>query len=413
MSDKKVDIIIPTFNNNDLLMACLRSIIVMRDNSLGKIFVINNGQKMEADVPEYVQIINVGENLGWEGGLKIGLELSKASHVVFKNDDTLILNSESGWLKKLDRTLSSYPDVAAVGPSSNVVMGVQNIFHSTIQRDISVRFLIGFCMMIRRSDLDACGGVDDTLPGGDDIDLSIRLRSLGKALVVRRDVFVYHHGFKTGERIHGGSGVAGGWNSDEMTEKTNKAIIDKHGFKEWWKTLTQQVLFSDQEIDLTHDAEGEWIRSNIDQNLKILELGCGSTRTVEKSVCVDRVAKGEIVPDTGQPSVADIALDVNEGMSFTFYDVVICRHILEHCMDTVQTLRKWMRTLREGGSLILTCPNENLCNSIELNEDHVHAFTPDSLFEYFMLLGHKVEQVNDNINGTSFGMVVTKGHGHD
>ena len=102
----------------------------------------------------------------------------------------------------------------------------------------AIPYLIGFCLLVRRSALDEVGGIDSTLPGGDDIDLSIRLRQAGYTLVCDRHSFVYHYGYRTGERVHGDRTVPGGWNSPQMIQATANALIAKHGetaFNEAWR----------------------------------------------------------------------------------------------------------------------------------------------------------------------------------
>lgn len=232
------DIIIPTFNLPEYLFPCVRSIILNGDiDDLNKLIIINNGDAQSlSGLPEHpkVKIYQQEKNLGWEGGLKMGLAVSESERVVFMNDDTLIPRASHAWLRKLSDHFFD-PKVAAVGPTSNIVMGGQQmgcIFNGDI---IEAPFLVGFCVMLDRNALDEAGGVDDTLPNhGDDIDFSIRLRKLGYKLLIDRNVFVYHHGFKTGERVHGAY-----WNSVEMQDKTNHSLIRKHGLKEFLATLIQ------------------------------------------------------------------------------------------------------------------------------------------------------------------------------
>ena len=53
-----------------------------------------------------------------------------------------------------------------------------------------------------------------------------------------RRAFVYHYGFRTGERVHGDRTVPGGWNSPQMVQKTANSLIAKHGqdtFNEAWR----------------------------------------------------------------------------------------------------------------------------------------------------------------------------------
>ncbi len=233
-----VDIIIPTWNNPNYLYPCVNSL--MRNNTtenLFHIYIINNGYPGSINVDNpHITVIDAGENLGWEGGLKLGLQHSKAPFVVFHNDDTYIPPISRLWLNHLLQHFKD-PRVGAVGPSSNVVMGRQNIFADLAAHIFPVKYLIGFCFMVRREALEKAGGVDDTLPGGDDFDLSIRLADAGYTLLADRSVFVYHHGFKTGERIFGTADKTGGWNSYEFKEKTDFALIKKHGFRKWYELI--------------------------------------------------------------------------------------------------------------------------------------------------------------------------------
>lgn len=230
----QVAIIIPSWNNPQYLYPCVDSVIRYTvPNDLFKIYIVNNGD------PEHVtsfmndsrvQVLQMKSNVGWEGGLQAGIENSTEPYLLFLNDDTMIPSHQRSWLQKLVDNFSD-PVCAAVGPTSNVVMGKQNMFVPYSDETMVAKFLIGFCMLVRRDALLESGGIDRTLPGGDDLDLSIRLRKMGKSLVIDRDVFVYHHGFKTGERIEGGPNVNGGWNSIQRIEKTNFALINKHGLK--------------------------------------------------------------------------------------------------------------------------------------------------------------------------------------
>ena len=63
--------------------------------------------------------------------------------------------------------------------------------------------------------------MDAKLPGGDDFDVSIRLRNAGYKLLIDPQSFLVHYGFKTGQRVHGGPDIRGGWNSPKMTDMTH------------------------------------------------------------------------------------------------------------------------------------------------------------------------------------------------
>jgi len=224
-----VDIIIPTFNNLPYLLPCLNSIFQHTLYDSFRVIVVNNGtpEHMEELNNPNIKVLQQTQNLGWEGGLVEGMKESQSDFLIFMNDDTMVPPHQRDWLTKLLKHFED-PNVGAVGPSSNVVMGRQNIFLNIKEYLLNSKFLIGFCMAVRRSAIDAAGGIDESLPGGDDLDLSIRLRNLGNKLLIARDIFIYHHGFKTGERLEGKPNQTNGWNSIEKIEQTNFALINKH-----------------------------------------------------------------------------------------------------------------------------------------------------------------------------------------
>jgi SAM-dependent methyltransferase len=327
------------------------------------------------------------------------------------NDDTYIPLPSIRWTNLLLNHFAN-PKIGAVGPTTNVVMGAQQIFSPIPypQDILRVKFLIGFCVMVRRKALEEVGGIDDSLPGGDDFDLSIRLRKAGYELLIDRNVFVYHHGFKTGQRVHGNH-----WNSMEMTENTNFALINKHGLRPWLDCMKNQVIEDENKYDpqkgWREDTEGDLCRQYI-YGEKVLELGCGMRKTVPWAVGVDRVPRGTAIPGVAANliSQADIIGDAQNEIPVppNSFDTILARHILEHLPDAVKAIRSWGRVLRHGGRLIIAVPNHDLRNSIPMNLEHVHAWTPDSLRNFMESLGWKTVDMLDPKNYVSFVGVFSK-----
>ena len=409
------DIIIPTFNNPEYLNPCLDSIVACASATQngGRIIIVNNGQQ---PIEQYVGntpnilVLNPKENLGWERGLAYGLEHSTAPFVVFQNDDTHIPRANYDFYQQLLRPFAD-SNVAAVGPSTTVASGYHSIFRKDALMGTSeVPFLIFFTVMVRRSDLDAAGGIDTSAPGGDDFDLSMRFRSIGKKLIVQPSAFIIHHAFKTGERVRGGPGQSGGWNSIEMQDRTNKWLIQKHGFKNYFETVSAPAL---PYVPFTSptDSEGEVIRKLIGDSPGVVELGCGSRKTVDNSLGIDRVPKGETITHLGTPSVADMTADVSRKLDLESgtANFVIARHILEHCIDLVSVIKEWARLLKPKGKLIVAVPNEEIIRGVPLNPEHVHAFSPSSLKSLMELCGLQEVEVIDPKNGVSFVGVYEQG----
>lgn len=396
-------IIIPSWNNPQYLYPCVQSLL--NTDYPFHIYVVNNGDKGTLDFKgnKHVTILDQDRNLGWEGGLKAGLAASTEPYVVFMNDDTFLPFGQRGWLKRMvsffDRT-----ECGAVGPTSNVVMGKQQMFLPYRESELVSKFLIGFCMLLRRDILEQAGGVDDQLPGGDDLDLSIRLRNAGKYLFIDRETFVYHHGFKTGERIHGNAGQVDGWNSIQKLEKTNMALIAKHGLRAFLDLWKDEIW--------NPDEEGKLIASMISPDERVVDLGCGTRKTVPWCVGMDQLSAGTPIPNVYPPgnSVADVVGDVTEVLPFApdSFDVVVARHVIEHVPDIAKTLKNWANVLRHGGRLILAVPDDRLGDTLHMDPDHKHALTPDFMIKEMEELGWKTEGIYDPKNRVSFVGVWTK-----
>lgn len=249
--------------------------------------------------------------------------------------------------------------------------------------------------------------MDQTLPGGDDFDWSIRLRDAGYKVLVDRDVFIYHHGFKSGTRLMGDHQTAGGWNSYEMQEKTDLALIKKHGLKKWWETKKGAWQIPTGHVGTWEDREGNLIRRLVAKSDKVvLDLGCGNNKTLKRATGVDYIPKGHQIPAlTGAPvSDADILADVSKPLPFDdgSADVIIARHILEHVIDPIMVISQWAAKLKPGGKLIIAVPNQDWALTIPMNIEHLHAYTPSSLVGLLRAMGFKDVQVHDPKNKVSF-----------
>jgi GT2 family glycosyltransferase len=172
------------------------------------------------------------ENLGFAAGCNRGVALTDGEYIVLVNPDTEVFPE---WSERLVAYMQ--PDVGAVGPISNFVAGWQNAtLHMRMvddhaknaryaikgnnRRGVDTKLLIGFFCMVRREAWNKIGGMDPQFfLGCDDLDLSLRLREAGYALVIASDVYVYHEGHAS---FH-----ARGIESLELNKQAEKKMLAK------------------------------------------------------------------------------------------------------------------------------------------------------------------------------------------
>ena len=416
-----IDIVIPTYNNADQLVCCLKSLTRNIEYPY-TIHVINNGDVVDnqgVGFDEYinglfpeglVNVHNMGENKGWEGALNYAYkELVESPYMMALNDDVVFIP----WHRTFIRQMAEYfqfEDVGAIGPVSNVVMGSQNFVNHEMPMIHKTSLLIGFCCLykveaLRKISVDETPW-DESLPGGDDFDISIRLEKAGYNLLVDRSAYLHHIGFQTGQRVKGSE-----WNSTRMRIATDNALMEKHGVKAWFHCM-QSYVEDYKPITPSGDEEGDWIRDKVEEGWKGLDLGVGANKTIEQAIGVDRVAKDVIGLSGGRrgvPSVAEVNADVTDlPFDDESQDFIVARHLLEHIVDLAQVFTEWRRVLKPEGVLLIACPNQNKTDTMTLDSEHVHAFTPESLTPLLMAYGFDPIEVLDVPSTISFCVMSKK-----
>ncbi len=212
-------VVVLAFNSAAKIGHCLQSVIpTLRDND--ELIVVDNGSAdgtVEIATSALAEtargtLIENGRNLGFSAGCNAGLRVSRGATVILLNPDTTV---RAGWLEGLERRLANR-EIGAAGPVTDNVCGLQFVSNHLAPSDgrllttdqlakrvkqlhagqsVETKLLIGFCIAFRREVLDNVGLLDEDLfLGGEDLEISLRLRSNGYALVVARDVFVHHAG---------------------------------------------------------------------------------------------------------------------------------------------------------------------------------------------------------------------------
>ena len=224
MSDIKssVSIVIPHWNNVDVLSECLESISNTNFENFETIVVDNASTdnsvaSVRSNYPN-VKLIENDKNYGYAGGCNIGAEAASGDFLIFLNNDTV---QEKDWISNLIKTINSDDKIAAVQPkilnyyNRNVFDyaggsgGHMDIYCFPFARGRIFSFQendegqynnkekcfwsSGTCFMVRRELFQKAGGFDESFFAHmEEIDLCWRLYAMGFEVWVEPDSVVYH-----------------------------------------------------------------------------------------------------------------------------------------------------------------------------------------------------------------------------
>src|SRR5260221_13013773 len=141
-------IVIPTWNLPQFFIPCVESIKntgVL--GGLAELIVVNNGIQNMDFLKEWpnTKVLTPGKNLGWEGGIDLGLKHAQGEFICFQNDDTIIPKATQDFYSQLLWPFSN-TNVAAVGPTTTVAAGWHSVFRNTTPRSLTeVTFLNTLC----------------------------------------------------------------------------------------------------------------------------------------------------------------------------------------------------------------------------------------------------------------------------
>lgn len=224
--DKSISIVIVTYNSISTIEDCIKSSLEnIYEND--EIIIVDNNSKDKT--PEYlktlkhkqIKVVFSNENLGFSGGVNLGIKNTSNKDVVMLLNPDAILSKNS--VSKLVNHLYDSEEIGLVGPISDGTVFNQNIlcylakflsnlrlnlekmanicYHALKGQTVDSKLIIGFCMAIKKELLDKYGYLDQTLfVGADDLEICWRLAEKGYKFKTCIDTFVHHKGqvsFKT------------------------------------------------------------------------------------------------------------------------------------------------------------------------------------------------------------------------
>ena len=191
MNNKKITIVINTFQSEDKIFQCLDAI-----SSEFKVIIIENSNNKNFKEMLEKKYINVdcyltGENLGYAKGNNLGLSKVKSEYALILNPDAII---EKNTLNNFLLSAEKIKDFSILGPAK------QNEFENndtTNEKEqiFEVNSLKGFAMFLNLSQFKEIGFFDDNFfIYFEEIDLCKRLRKKDKKLYLDPNISISHIG---------------------------------------------------------------------------------------------------------------------------------------------------------------------------------------------------------------------------
>ncbi|HZH31317.1 MAG TPA: glycosyltransferase [Pyrinomonadaceae bacterium] len=213
----RTSIIIPVFDKVEFTFQCLRSLLREIDFAETEVIVVDNASTDEtaallAHFAGLVRVIRNAENRGFVDACNQGAAVARGEHLVFLNNDTVVL---PGWLAALRETAEGDASVGAVGSMFLYEDGrVQEAgagvwrngaaFHygwggSPDDRRFNFAREVDYCsgasLLVRRELFERLGGFDRRYAPAyyEDVDICFGVRSLGYKVVYQPMSRIVHH----------------------------------------------------------------------------------------------------------------------------------------------------------------------------------------------------------------------------
>jgi GT2 family glycosyltransferase/tetratricopeptide (TPR) repeat protein len=221
MSDRLVSIIIPYYNEPELLRDCLDSIYSSTGYSAFEVIVVDDASPgggcdmLWKEFPD-TQFIRKEKNGGFVASCNSGAGAASGEFLLFLNHDTRVTR---GWLSAMVDTFDDVPEAGVVGsklvfPDSGLIQHAGGIYrkgdglwalqykrapasHPLVNRRCEVQWVTGACFMIEKGLFFEVGQFD---PGDiiEDQDICFKVRRLGKKVIYCPESMVYHIQDSTG-----------------------------------------------------------------------------------------------------------------------------------------------------------------------------------------------------------------------
>lgn len=223
MGEPLLTVIVLTYNTRNLVVQCLKGFYEHGIASGWQIIVVDNGSTdgtASVVVEQFpkVRLIRSERNLGFAGGMNLGLKEATGQIIVLMNSDvlasaetlqdaakSLLAQPEVGALSPLLRTPDGKPQAFAFGKDQSpwylfrrglkALLGLGPIHQWDVDQPLEVDWVSGACMLVRREVVDQVGWLDEQFfLYFEDNDWCLRMRKEGWRILYDSRFEVIHLG---------------------------------------------------------------------------------------------------------------------------------------------------------------------------------------------------------------------------
>ncbi|MEN6473770.1 MAG: glycosyltransferase [Syntrophaceae bacterium] len=392
-----ISVIIPVYNQHEMTNECIKAVLDTTANC--EIIVVDNGSVPPIDEAYFGQssIIRNNTNLGFPAAVNQGIRAAKGDVVVLLNNDVIVTPRS---LERLANWLNEY-DI--VGPMTNYCAGRQKVTigaytdinelnHRALEftkerlgSSIGVKWVIGFCMVFKKSLYAELGELDESIwpCSGEDLDFCFRALAAGRGVGIAQDTYVHHFGSQTFEAMQGAGEVI----FDEAMERGHAHLKER-----WGKDFCYQDLCwftGERAMPLAPNMPKNIMREHWEryqsalsgiEGKRVLDVACGagygSRLLAEKALSVVGVDVSDEAIRYCRAQYRRENLEFRQcdacNLDFTeqSFDVAVSFETIEHLADDGAFLRGIARVLADDGTLIISTP---LGGSSESNPNKYHV----------------------------------------
>ena len=277
-----ISIIIPVLNRHDMTIECINRIRECGSELDYEFIIIDNGSDPPFKAPFAgfvpISVIRNDKNEGFPVAINQGIEASTEDIIVVMNNDVFVCE---GWLEAMikyldprkikdvsfnDENRSFIPETnlfSIVGPVTNYCAGLQMVtvgcYNNLDELDERgqeqageyanliepVNFLIGFCMMFKKSVYEDVGPFDASLwpCSGEEIDFCFKARGKGHKIGIVHEVYVHHEGSQTFTDLES----AGLIKYADVCNRNDDHLAKKWGADFWEKQVIEGGIYESSE----------------------------------------------------------------------------------------------------------------------------------------------------------------------